>query len=92
MRMDPPPSPPPARGTMPDATAAADPPLEPPGVRLTSQRLRVGPKEFGLGGGDEPEFRGVGFPENHDPRLLVSAHQFRRGHSARSFGRPWSRR
>ena len=31
MRMDPPPSDVLAQGTMPEATAAADPPLDPPG-------------------------------------------------------------
>lgn len=43
MRIDPPPSLAPATGTMPAATAAAAPPDEPPGVRLRSQGLRVGP-------------------------------------------------
>ena len=41
--MEPPPSPPVARGTTPAATNAAEPPLEPPGVRETSQGLRVMP-------------------------------------------------
>src|SRR5947208_3626842 len=36
-----------AIGTIPDATAAADPPLEPPGVRAVSQGFRVGPKRAG---------------------------------------------
>ena len=40
---EPPPSLPCATGTMPLATAAADPPEEPPGVRSRSQGLRVGP-------------------------------------------------
>lgn len=43
MRIDPPPSLPWASGTMPAATAAAAPPLEPPDERLKSQGLRVGP-------------------------------------------------
>lgn len=43
MRMEPPPSLAPAIGTTPAATAAADPPEEPPGVRVRSQGLRVGP-------------------------------------------------
>jgi hypothetical protein len=43
MRIDPPPSPAWPIGTTPAATAAADPPLEPPGVREVSQGLRVGP-------------------------------------------------
>ena len=43
MRMEPPPSPPPATGTMPDATAAAEPPEEPPEPCSVFQGLRVGP-------------------------------------------------
>ena len=41
MRVDPPPSLACAIGTMPDATAAPEPPLEPPGVRSGSHGLRV---------------------------------------------------
>ncbi len=43
IRIDPPPSEPVAHGTMPAATAAAEPPEEPPGVRAESQGLRVTP-------------------------------------------------
>ena len=43
MRSEPPPSLPCAIGTMPDATAAAAPPDEPPGVRDVSHGLRAGP-------------------------------------------------
>ena len=43
MRMEPPPSLPAAMGTMPAATAAAAPPLEPPGVRPRSQGLQARP-------------------------------------------------
>ena len=43
MRTLPMPSLPWATGTIPAATAAADPPLEPPGVRARSQGLRVMP-------------------------------------------------
>ena len=43
MRIEPPPSLPWATGTMPAATAAADPPEEPPGVRVRSHGFRVGP-------------------------------------------------
>src|SRR6187399_1945080 len=51
-RIDPPVSDPSASGTIPAATAAAEPPLEPPGMRSTAQGLRVGPKaEFSV---DEP--------------------------------------
>ena len=43
MRIEPPPSPAEAIGTSPAATAAALPPLEPPGVRCGFQGLRVTP-------------------------------------------------
>src|SRR5215475_907867 len=46
MRIDPPPSPPVAHGTMPAATAADDPPLEPPGVRARFHGFRVVPKTW----------------------------------------------
>jgi hypothetical protein len=54
MRIDPPPSLPCASGTMPPATAAAAPPLEPPGVRSVSQGLRAGPKRRGSDTGRMP--------------------------------------
>jgi hypothetical protein len=44
MRVEPPPSLAVARGTSPPATAAALPPLEPPGVRVGSHALRVVPQ------------------------------------------------
>ena len=43
IRIEPPPSLAWAIGTMPDATAAALPPDEPPGVRSVSHGLRAGP-------------------------------------------------
>jgi hypothetical protein len=43
IRIDPPPSLAWAAGTMPAATAAAAPPLEPPGLWSVSHGLRVGP-------------------------------------------------
>src|SRR5215211_8256546 len=46
MRVEPPPSLAVASGTAPAATAAADPPDDPPGVRLGSQGLRVTPWRF----------------------------------------------
>ena len=42
-RVDPPPSVPRASGTLPAATAATEPPLEPPGVNAGFQGLRVVP-------------------------------------------------
>ena len=47
MRIEPPPSLPCASGTIPAATAAAEPPEEPPGVRSRSHGLRVGPVKRG---------------------------------------------
>ena len=44
MRIEPPPSLAWAIGTIPEATAAAEPPDEPPGVRPVSHGLRVAPK------------------------------------------------
>ena len=50
--MEPPVSDPSATGTAPAATSAAEPPLEPPGVRVSSQGLSTAPKaEFSL---DDP--------------------------------------
>ena len=43
MRIEPPPSLACAIGTIPEATAAADPPLDPPGDRAVSQGFRVAP-------------------------------------------------
>src|SRR5207253_5276748 len=51
-RIDPPVSVPSAPGTKRAATAAADPPEEPPGVRSRSHGLRVGP--YALFSVDEP--------------------------------------
>lgn len=47
MRVEPPPSLAPAAGTMPAATAAAEPPDDPPGVRVRSHGLRAGPQASG---------------------------------------------
>src|SRR5699024_8298834 len=47
MRSDPPPSLPCATGTIPAATAAADPPLDPPGLCSCEWGLRVGPNKAG---------------------------------------------
>jgi len=47
VRIEPPPSLAWAAGTMPLATAAAAPPDDPPGLRVRSQGLRVGPKATG---------------------------------------------
>src|SRR6185295_11898790 len=47
MRIDPPPSLACATATIPLATAAAEPPLDPPVVRVVSQGLRDGPYASG---------------------------------------------
>ena len=47
MRIEPPPSPPLASGTMPATTAAAEPPLDPPGECVERPGLCVGPKASG---------------------------------------------
>ena len=47
MRIDPPMSLPWATATIPDATAAPDPPLDPPGEWSRFQGLRVGPYASG---------------------------------------------
>src|SRR5690242_2610597 len=44
MRIEPPVSLPMAMKTMPEATAAADPPLDPPGMHATSHGLRTVPR------------------------------------------------
>ena len=46
-RMEPVPSPPEAAGTTPAATAAADPPLDPPGVTAADHGFTVGPNSNG---------------------------------------------
>src|SRR5690606_10379857 len=47
IRIEPPPSLAPAHGTMPAATAAAEPPEEPPGERSSAHGLRAGPHASG---------------------------------------------
>ena len=47
IRIEPPPSLACANGSMPDATAAAEPPDDPPGVRARSHGLWVGPNASG---------------------------------------------
>src|SRR6201999_1210008 len=54
MRILPPPSEAWANGTIPAATAAAAPPLDPPDVRSRAQGLRVGPQASGCAVGRLP--------------------------------------
>ena len=67
MRSEPPPSLPWAIGTMPAATAAAEPPDEPPGVRSRSHGLRAGPKRRGSVTGRIPHSGSVVVPTMTKP-------------------------
>ncbi len=62
IRTEPPPSEPRAKGTMPEATAAADPPLDPPLVSSVSQGFRVGPNSSDTLDPDQPSSVVVVFP------------------------------
>ena len=70
MRVEPPPSLPCAIGTMPAATAAAEPPDEPPGVRSRSYGLRVIPKRRGRVTGRIPHSGSVVVPTMTNPASL----------------------
>ena len=83
--MDPPPSLAVASGTIPAATAAAEPPLEPPGVRQRSHGLRAGGPNLGLRVRRDAELRRGGVTEQHQPGPSESPHDSRR--RARGGGR-----
>src|ERR671914_2361392 len=78
-RIEPPVSVPIAHGASPAATAAAEPPLEPPGTRSRSQGLRTGPKpEFSF---DDPiansswfVFPSTGAPASRRRRTTVAVY------------------
>ena len=61
-RVEPPPSLAWAMGTIPDATAAPDPPLDPDGLRVRSHGLLVGPNASGWVEGHEPSSGRLVFP------------------------------
>ena len=67
MRIEPAPSAPIAAGTMPAATAAAEPPLDPPGVRSTSHGLRVTPQVTDSVNGHRPSSGIVVLPTTTAP-------------------------
>ena len=67
IRIEPPPSPPVATGVIPHATAAAEPPLEPPAVRVRSHGLRVGPKSAGSVNGVRPNSGVLVLPRSTKP-------------------------
>ena len=66
-------SPPWASGTTPAATAAAAPPDEPPGVRVVSHGLRVGPVRRGSVVGRMPNSGVVVLPIEMNPAPRKSA-------------------
>src|SRR5688572_21631530 len=70
MRMEPPPSVAWAAGTMPAATAAAEPPLEPPGEWESFQGLWVGPKRRGSVEGARPSSGVLDLPTMRRPARL----------------------
>src|SRR3954454_15778602 len=67
LRMEPPPSPACAIATMRAATAAADPPLDPPTMRSGFHGLRVAPYVSGSVVGDSPSSGVFAFPTNTKP-------------------------
>ncbi len=69
MRIEPPPSLAWAAGTMPAATAADEPPDEPPGVRSRFQGLRVGPNAEGSVTGCRPNSGVLVLPNMTRPAL-----------------------
>src|SRR6185436_20788613 len=73
MRIDPPPSPPVAQGTIPIATAADDPPLEPPGVRARFHGFRVVPKTWFFVNAVEPNSGRFVFPMAIPPAARARA-------------------
>ena len=70
MRIEPAPSAATAAGTRPAATAAADPPLEPPGVRSVSHGLRVTPQVIDSVNGHRPSSGIVVLPITIAPASL----------------------
>src|SRR6059058_182739 len=73
IRVEPPPSLAWAIGTIPLATAAALPPLEPPGVRSVSHGLRVAPKRAVSVVGRIPHSGSVVVPTITKPAALIRA-------------------
>src|SRR5688500_15653336 len=72
-RMEPPPSPAWPTGTMPDATAAPDPPLDPPDDRSVSHGLRVGPYTSGSAVGWRPSSGVLVLPTSTNPAAFNPA-------------------
>ena len=74
MRIEPAPSAATAAGTRPAATAAAEPPLEPPGVRSVSHGLRVTPQVIDSVNGHSPSSGIVVLPITIAPAAAQPPH------------------
>ena len=74
IRIEPAPSAATAAGTRPAATAAAEPPLEPPGVRSVSHGLRVTPHVIDSVNGHSPSSGIVVLPITIAPASRSRAH------------------
>src|SRR5579863_7056487 len=85
MRIEPPPSDPVARGTMPEAMAAAAPPDEPPGLKARFQGLQVGPNTALSVSPFHPSSGVLVFPTTTQPAARRRA---TKGESATSTGPP----
>ena len=74
MRIEPAPSAATAAGTSPAATAAAEPPLDPPGVRSVSHGLRVTPHVIDSVNGHSPSSGIFVLPTTIAPAARSRAH------------------
>ena len=77
IRIEPPPSLPCATGTIPAATAAAAPPLDPPGVRSSVPRVARRAEPPRLGRRQDAHLGHRGLADDHEPGLAQAAHEER---------------
>src|SRR5207244_6485362 len=73
MRIEPPPSVACAIGSIPQATAAAAPPLEPPALNSRFHGLRVGPNSFGSTEVERPNSEVLVLPRMTSPARFMRA-------------------
>ena len=64
-----------AAGTIPAATAAAAPPLDPPGHAVEVPGVARRPEQCGLGSDSEAELRSIGFSEDAQAATLIARDQ-----------------